>query len=461
VAIDPSDLRGMRDVNDLEKYVKDKARAEAITTINSTIGEYLGDDAENALGWDTKGLQGWAMSAFKVNLSQSQIRQMSAKELEAKLRDAAVEEVEHRDVSELMKFLVAEYPERELSAWAKEKFGVEVTPEEMMLDLKTHTPKPPEEIAAMIGDRARAAYARREVEYPVDHALTYAFGGVEGAADDAYAADYIRTWAKRKYDIDLAIDQVRSTNLRELRDLLIKHQRELMTEAKQAQITDHLIASHPDLMSLRNTINERFNLRLAVKDFENPKLPNEEAEDDEVRAAPTLREYVLFLTKQFARRELTDLEQFVLIQIFDTTWKDHLFAMDILKGGIGLHAFAERDPRVLYKTEGYAFFQQMLASVRDKVTDLIFRARVVGATQARNAYRETAAVHAAGTEYGVHEMAQREGAAAPAAEGADKGEEPAKVKTIVREAEKVGRNDPCPCGSGKKYKKCCGVNVAA
>jgi preprotein translocase subunit SecA len=209
---------------------------------------------------------------------------------------------------------------------------------------------------------------------------------------------------------------------------------------------DELLASHPDPASLRQALNSRFKLRLTVKDVEH--------------ASPDRRTYVATLSRQFARKELNDLEQFVLIQIFDTTWKDHLYAMDMLKASIGLHAFAERDPRVLYKMEGFAYFEQMMASVRDKVTDLIFRARVVGQAQARAAYRETAAVHESAGGYGVGEMAQQQAAAAPENVKSEESES-AKVKTIVREAEKVGRNDPCPCGSGKKYKKCCGAHVAA
>ena len=98
--------------------------------------------------------------------------------------------------------------------------------------------------------------------------------------------------------------------------------------------------------------------------------------------------------EQFLRKELTDLEQFVLIQIFDQSWKDHLYAMDMLKTGIGLQAFAEQDPRIAYKKEGYRYFEEMMAGVRDKVTDLIFRARIGRATpQPRSNYRETAARH--------------------------------------------------------------------
>ena len=180
---------------------------------------------------------------------------------------------------------------------------------------------------------------------------------------------------------------------------------------------------------------------------------------------PSLRDKLITRARQALRQELTDLEQFVLIQIFDQTWKDHLYAMDILRGGVGLAGFAEQDPRIVFKKEGYEYFRQMMEGIRDKVTDLIFRARVVGQVQSRSAYRETEAVHEDTGGYGVAENLA-------ATQGVEKGETvedahaktqtsaPAKAATIVRETPKVGRNDPCPCGSGKKYKKCCGAQAA-
>jgi preprotein translocase subunit SecA len=164
------------------------------------------------------------------------------------------------------------------------------------------------------------------------------------------------------------------------------------------------------------------------------------------------------VAKGHLRRELTDLEQYVLIQIFDMAWKDHLFAMDMLKSGIGLQSFAEQDPRILYKKQGYEYFQQLLALIRDKVTDQIFRAKLMGTTERKSAYRETAAVHADAGGYGVSENLAATGGGA----AVDEGEAPAEVavKTIVRDQPKIGRNDPCPCGSGKKYKKCHGVDAA-
>ena len=155
----------------------------------------------------------------------------------------------------------------------------------------------------------------------------------------------------------------------------------------------------------------------------------------------------------------------MLINIFDQSWKDHLYAMDMLKAGIGLQAFAERDPRIAYKKEGYRYFEEMMAGIRDKVTDLIFRARIVGNMQARNAYQVTAATHEETAGYGVGENSKELAAATATAGGGEQsggdGEVGAKVvKPIVREAPKVGRNDPCPCGSGRKYKKCHGATAA-
>src|SRR5206468_1151505 len=107
-----------------------------------------------------------------------------------------------------------------------------------------------------------------------------------------------------------------------------------------------------------------------------------------------VRELLVDRGRQFLRHELTELEQFVLIQIFDQSWKDHLYAMDLLKTGIGLQAFAERDPRIVYKKEGYRYFEEMMAGIRDKVTDLIFRARIGRtAPERRSNYNVTEAKH--------------------------------------------------------------------
>jgi preprotein translocase subunit SecA len=469
----------MHHIDELEPYLKEQAKAEALTTITATLDEFMGEDegdeddgdgrSSGRQSWDVKGLSSWAMSRFHVNLPQSQIKRMSKLEVEDRLREAAVEQIERREVGGLLKYLEPLFAEGELASWARDKFEIQIDPREFVLE-DGKTRRPAEEIVEMIQGRARAAYARREIEYPVDHALTFAFGGEEGSTDNPYAADYIRMWARAKYGVDLPLEHIRGQSLRRLRDELIGHQERMIADGGAEQQVDALLkANDASPAQLAAAASELFQARLTEQDLSPDALAEQDDDDTAAAAAETPRDVLLRAARQFYRRELTDLEQFVLIQIFDQSWKDHLYAMDMLRSGVGLIAFAERDPRIVYKKEGYTYFEQMMSGVRDKVTDLIFRARVVGQTQARSAYRETAAVHEDVGGYGVGENVQRTAAelsagAPPEAAGVASGgggeEGPVAVKQIVNAEPKVGRNDPCPCGSGKKYKKCHGAHVA-
>ncbi|MDB5320121.1 MAG: preprotein translocase subunit SecA [Phycisphaerales bacterium] len=476
VALEAYDLRGMNQINELEQYIKEQAKAEALTTITATLDEFMGEEdveeeggsgSSKSQGWDVKGLSSWAMSRFHVNLPQTQIKKMTKDEVEDRLREAAIEQIEKREVTGLVKYLDPLYAEGELANWAREKFDIQIDPKEFLLE-DVRTRRMPEEIVELIQSRARAAYSRREIEYPVDHTLTFAFGSEDGTTDNPYAADYVRAWARGKFGADLSIEHIRSQSLRRLRDELIGHQERMMADGELELQVDQLMKSAPSTAALVEAVNEKYQGRLHERDLTPEARTDMNGDGEEAPATP--RDVVLRTARAFYRRELTDLEQFVLIQIFDQSWKDHLYAMDMLRGGIGLQAFAERDPRILYKKEGYAFFQQMMSGVRDKVTDLIFKARVVGQTQTRSAYRETAAVHEDAGGYGVGENVQRTAAELNAgmppeevatASGGGGGEEaPVAVKQIVNAAPRVGRNDPCPCGSGKKYKKCHGANAA-
>ncbi len=379
VNIDPEDLIGKRNIDELDQYIKAQARAEAETNITATIGEFMGEsenEEETTKNWDTKGLQSWAMSRFHVNLSQNQIRQMHPDDVESQLRTAAVEQIDHRDCTGLMKYLAPNFAEQELVNWAKEKFNVEIKIEEFVLDPKGHSLLPAEQIVELIDKRARSAYARREIDYPVEHALTYAYGGPEGFTDHPYSAEYIQKWTARKYGESVTIDQIRAGTLQQLHARLIALQEKFVKGGEMEKTVDALIAAHPETEPLRLAFNERFGAKLTPRDFE-IQIKTDEKDTRMLWQSATpeqVHQILMERARLVMREELTDLEQFVLIQIFDQSWKDHLYAMDILKNGIGLLAFAEQDPRVQFKKEGYRYFQEMMSSVRDKVTDLIFRA---------------------------------------------------------------------------------------
>ncbi|MFO7676245.1 MAG: preprotein translocase subunit SecA [bacterium] len=126
----------------------------------------------------------------------------------------------------------------------------------------------------------------------------------------------------------------------------------------------------------------------------------------------------------------------VFLRTIDAKWRDHLYALDGLREGIGLRAYGQKDPLVEYKQESFRLFEQMMAELRREAVTLLFRAQVRTAEEPRR----RAPVRA--FKPGV----------TPAGEGAP----PAAAAPVRRTGEKVGRNDPCPCGSGRKYKKCHG-----
>jgi len=146
--------------------------------------------------------------------------------------------------------------------------------------------------------------------------------------------------------------------------------------------------------------------------------------------------------------ELRRLEQFVLLQTLDMKWKDHLYGMDQVRGQINLRSFAQRDPKLEFKREAYELFDEMIWAVKEEVTGLLFRLELAPAETdgGRNIWQVTQTVH---RQYQGFD-AQRERAMAASRQGEEK------AKPYVFAGTRVGRNDPCPCGSGKKFKKCCG-----
>jgi preprotein translocase subunit SecA len=135
----------------------------------------------------------------------------------------------------------------------------------------------------------------------------------------------------------------------------------------------------------RHTIDEL--AKWAAERFARPVAPEELADEQ------TRRDVLLQKGRSFLRTELTQLERFVLLQILDQAWKDHLYSMDQLKDSVGLRGYAEKDPRIEYKREGARQFVQMQQAVRERVTDLIFRAKLTPNVQARSVYRATEARH--------------------------------------------------------------------
>ncbi|MFM8893493.1 MAG: SEC-C metal-binding domain-containing protein, partial [Planctomycetia bacterium] len=153
------------------------------------------------------------------------------------------------------------------------------------------------------------------------------------------------------------------------------------------------------------------------------------------------------------RDEMKRMERAVLLQILDNAWKDHLLAMDHLRASVGLRGYAQVDPKVEYKREGMRTFDLMWKGIDERVTDIVYRIEQVEDDALRSTWRETAAIHAEASPATLAPPASDRGQ--PEAAAGD-GQPSQPVEPIRNLGPRVGRNDPCPCGSGRKFKNCCG-----
>ena len=178
---------------------------------------------------------------------------------------------------------------------------------------------------------------------------------------------------------------------------------------------------------------------------------------------------------EFGAELMRYLERQILLQIIDNRWREHLYEMDYLREGIHLRGFAQIDPLVAYKNEGFTMFRDLMASIWEEFTRVIFHVEVnIEPAQAQQMFdeeeRRRGDVHYSGGDSGEQPSAIAEAraaglatagggaaAAAAAAPAAGNGSDVNPATVVKTEQEKIGRNDPCWCGSGKKYKKCHGA----
>ena len=185
-----------------------------------------------------------------------------------------------------------------------------------------------------------------------------------------------------------------------------------------------------DLPGLAKKIGNIFSTDIYVEDLQGlyKREPIREKIVEAVRQAHNQKE------QEIGKDMMRQLERMVFLHTLDSRWKDHLYAMDSLKEGIGLRGYGQRDPLVEYKREAYDVFEDLIQRIKEEVSELIFKVQI------------------------SREPSFKDVSPQPVLLGAprDRISSPRKQSVGKKAKSKVGRNDPCPCGSGKKYKYCCG-----
>ena len=194
----------------------------------------------------------------------------------------------------------------------------------------------------------------------------------------------------------------------------------------------------------KESLLQELNTNLTITDLES--LNKENIHLKEVIEEAVEKAYAIYdeREKTIGAEELRELERVVTLKIVDEKWMDHIDAMDELKDGIGLRAYGQKDPVVQYRIEGFDMFDQMVLDIKTDVVKLLMHVR-----KKEENIQRTEAARITGMSLENSAISNLGGTIAPKTSSPQN-------QTVVNHEPKVGRNDQCPCGSGKKYKQCCG-----
>ena len=275
------------------------------------------------------------------------------------------------------------------------------------------------------GDRIKGLMQRVHIdeEIPIEHSLVSK--AIEGAQTkiEGYHFD-IR---KHLVDYDDVVNKHREVIYSERRKIMsgadIKANiQPMVTEEIQRLVASYLASEHAEEWDLEGLMNEISTILPLPPSLNASALSQMSRGDIEERILEHASSLYEERERELGPENMRMLERLVMLRTIDRLWVQHLTAMENMRQGVGLHAVGGRDPLIMYKQEGQATFQSLLAGIEHDVVHTIFRVGIA-----------------------------KEKAPAPSPMA-----EAAKRKEAVAAGQKVGRNDPCPCGSGKKYKKCCG-----
>ncbi|NLN39101.1 MAG: preprotein translocase subunit SecA [Smithella sp.] len=205
------------------------------------------------------------------------------------------------------------------------------------------------------------------------------------------------------------------------------------------EITDDLISEfiddkkrpeEEDLKALHEALYKQFNLRIDLNDTHDSGA----ADGLRGQIISAVERHLRDKEKEFAPELMSYLMKVIMLQAIDVHWKEHLLSMDHLREGIGLRGYGQKDPIREYQREGYSMFMEMIGRIKMDTLEKLCLVRIQREEEVEEIRRKQ------NQDYVL-----------------SRGEDAPVSKTVRRSQDKVGRNDPCPCGSGKKYKKCCGV----
>lgn len=443
----PVDWHEIKDMSkeQMIEFFKGEGFRQAELLIEEQLNETLPED-EDPRDWGWQTLAHWSNRQFGINTNDRELRKLAKDGMPDDeydrdkvfryLNERAVEAVERTDFSDLDIVLAEDFGCKQLSGWLHHHFGVEMSPDEISKFDDAN------EAIAQVQQRVRDIYREKEIRFPVRVGMGRYFTRTGSDREGLIA------WANSRFETNLTEEDFKNKERQQIFDLLMDRSRDFYPASETLLEFEELLnttyspreGEAINTAPLVNFLKNKFAVNLAgEEDIDDPELG---------------RRLVMQKFDERYRPELGKAERDLLLELLDHSWKEHLYYMDHLRSGIGLVGYAQKDPKVEYKREGMKAFELMWDGMGERATSAIFRLESDSSQEYldslwANATATHAQAQAAAVEYSGD--GGTEGAVQP-------GGEVKAVETIRNFDDKVGRNDPCPCGSGKKYKKCHGAN---
>ena len=439
VEFDPADFRGAG-FDEAVTIAQTKAAQAAPTFLQEVIDENL-NPGEDEKDWKWQEFARVVGTRYGLKLTDRELKKVGREQLDAFILEQATRAIDAVDLAGGKRFLDRDYATESLADWARQQFGLRVTLDEAK-------DKDGPELLALLRAKVREAYRAKDAEFPVQVALA------------AYLPEKMR--GERKPDRDslfrfaltrfpgsgVTEELVRTESRAKIKDALAAAGRAQLPAADYPEVEAKLadtfsgaaVAEPADVAELVEWCQAE--LKLAV---DPAKLAG--------ATAAKARDVVLNAYDQKYRPEMHDVERRLVLDQLDGAWKSHLLTMDHLRSVVGLQGYAQEDPKIAYKREGMKLFDAMWDGVRERVAESVFRIEDIADEDVNSALWANARAQQQTAQSAMKAAAYQQTATEPE-QSTNAGGEVKKPETIRNLGHKVGRNDPCPCGSGKKYKNC-------
>jgi preprotein translocase subunit SecA len=494
------DFRGL-DFKQAEEFAIDHAKRMAESLVLDQIEENLPADAEET-EWNWQALARWSNSTWRTGYSDRDLKKIPRDELAEVLIEKANKFIDGVDLADGQELLGQNYGLKVSIGWIKQKFGIELNFDDVK---ELEGDKLREKVRKLTHEK----YREKEIQFPVLGGLLHFT--VRDQNGRRYDREGLVDWAKSRFDVELSLDDLKSKQRQEIEETMFAQSKRTSERAdavyQELRIRLDALLQRNDIdpdelrQTTKNiqspdrkgggqmTVGSKFAARSVAKyagkdaaaktakkdaaanpkyvlknDAElsvfcawcqeefSPKLTLQKLLGWEV---PELEDRLCSLIEDRYNPEMRQMERSLVLQILDTIWKDHLLVMDHLRSSIGLRGYAQVDPKVEYKREGMKLFTDLWNTVYSRVTDLIFRMEQLDPGFVSSTWQESETRHdEAGSA--MSDFAKERTESADTAGASDKKMEPIRNQGPKYQGPAVGRNDPCPCGSGKKYKACCG-----